>query len=250
MRVALPRWVCLDVETNLRRLPGVAGAAAERGATLIAFPELFLHGYAQRVDPEELRTAFAAVSARHPQAWFVFGSHSEEEYNRSTLWHAGHQVAHYDKVHLFLPNREDTLWQPGDRYVAVRLPQVTIGLLTCNDIRFPEQARALRLEARCDVLVVVAWWPWRRHEVWETLLRARAMENGVFVLGCCVASCETPAERFAGAGNCVFDPLGEPVRTSDDLIYDLEPTRAAEVLVDPLRTFCRIDRVEIVDAAG
>jgi hypothetical protein len=40
------------------------------------------------------------------------------------------------------------------------------------------------------------------------------------------------------------------VRTADDLTYDLELTRAAEVLVDPLRTYCRIDQVEVVDAAG
>ena len=250
MRVALPRWVCLDVETNLRRLPGVAAAAAERGAELVVFPELFVHGYSQPADPDELRTAFAAVSARHRDTTFVFGSHSEEEFNRSTLWRAGREVARYDKVHLFLPNREETRWHPGDRYVAVRLPRVTAGLLTCNDVRFPEQARALRLEARCELLVVVAWWPWRRHEVWEALLRARAIENGVFVLGCCIAGSEVPAERFAGAGNCVFDPLGEPVRTADDLTYDLELTRAAEVLVDPLRTYCRIDQVEVVDAAG
>ena len=162
-----------------------------------------------------------------------------------TVWRDGEEIARYDKVHLFAPFGEPAIWEPGDRYVAVRLDGWTFGLITCNDIRFPEQARALRLEGRADALLVVAWWPWRRDHVWKTLLRARAIENGVYVVGCCLTASEYPGEPFAGAGNHVFDPLGEPVRTSDDHVYQLDRARLAGLVVDPLETYVKIDRVQL-----
>jgi predicted amidohydrolase len=245
MRIYLSRWVCLDVASNLKRVPDEAAAAAAAGATLCAFPEGFLHGYRQEVDPARARDLFEAVSREHPAVAFCFGSFSEDRRNRMTLFRDGKEIARYDKVHLFAPFGEKEIWDPGDRYVAVRLGDWTLGLLLCNDVRFPEQARALRLAARADALLVVAWWPWRRDHVWQTLLRARAIENGVFVAGCCVAATENPEERFAGAGNHVFDPLGEPIRTDDDRVYDFDRARLGALVVNPLETHVRIDRVDV-----
>jgi predicted amidohydrolase len=246
MRIYLARWVCLDVESNLERVGVEATAAAVAGAGVCVYPEGFLHGYERKVEPDRVRRTFAAVSREHPEIAFCFGSFSEDRRNRMTLWRAGEEIARYDKVHLFRPFGEPTIWEPGDRYVAVRLGEWTVGLVLCNDLRFPEQARALRLTARVDALLVVAWWPWRRDHVWRTLLRARAVENGVFVAGCCVAASEFPGERFAGAGNHVFDPLGDAVRTADDRVYDLDRARLGALVVDPLEDHVRIDRVEVL----
>ena len=165
-----------------------------------------------------------------------------------TIWRDGGEVARYDKVHLFGPNDEPAIWEAGDRYAAVKAGGWTIGLLTCNDVRFPEQARALRLEACCDALLAVAWWPWRRDHVWRTLLRARAIENGLWVIGCCVAASEHPEERFAGAGNYVFDPHGEPVRTGDDRTYVLDRSRVGKLLVDPVESYRAIEEVRVFEA--
>ena len=250
MRVYLSRWVCLDVESNLRRLAEECLAAADAGAELVIFPESFLHGYTQSLPADRVRAALAEISRMHPGTTYVFGSFTEARRNRLTVWHAGDELAHYDKVHLFAPNNERAIWDPGDRYAAVRLGAHTVGLLNCNDLRFPEQARALRLQAHCDMLIVVAWWPWRRDHVWQTLLRARAIENAVWVLGCCVALCEIAGERFAGAGNHVFDPLGEPIRTTDDRTYELDLTRARELVVDPLESAVQIDTVEVLPPAA
>ncbi|MEP0773341.1 MAG: hypothetical protein HRF46_03135 [Acidobacteriota bacterium] len=246
MRVYLARWVCTEVEANLVRLAAEAEQAALAGAQLVVFPESFLHGYTRRVDPERVRARFAEVSERAPQVVFVFGSFSEQRRNRMTVWQGGRELARYDKVHLFAPNGECELWEEGDRYVAVRAAGHTLGLLNCNDVRFPEQARALRLEARCDLLVAVAWWPWRRDHVWRTLLRARAIENASWVVGCCVAASEYPGEYFAGAGNHVFDPHGEPVRTADDHTYELEFGRTAPPVVDPLISWREITRLDLL----
>jgi predicted amidohydrolase len=245
MRIYLSRWVCLDVESNLRRVAEEASAAADAKAALCVFPEGFLHGYKREVAPSRVRETFGTVSRAHPGIAFCFGSFSEERRNRMTIWRGGEEIARYDKVHLFAPFNEPAIWEPGDRYAAVRLDGLTFGLVNCNDIRFPEQARALLLEAHVDVLLAVAWWPWRRDHVWRTLLRARAIENGVFAAGCCVAASEYPGERFAGAGNYVFDPLGDPVRAHDDRVYDLDRERLANLVVNPLETYVNIERVDV-----
>ena len=79
---------------------------------------------------------------------------------------------------------------------------------------------------------MVGWWPWRRDSAWATLLRARALENGCAVLGCCVAGSEAPGERFAGAGNYAFGASGEPLGTPDDRSYEVPEETPADLLVD------------------
>lgn len=247
LKAHLSRFVCQDVAANLRRMEGEVEQASASGCGLCVFPESFLHGYTRPFDPREARAAFARVSSAHPQMGIVFGSISEDGRNRMTYWRAGAEVARYDKVHLFAPNGERDLWAEGDRYVAVRDQGWTFGLVNCNDLRFPEQARALRLEAGAQVLVVVAWWPWRRTHIFEALLRARAIENAAFVLGCCLTASEDPGERFCGAGTYAFDPLGEALPTVDDVTFRLDPARFREVVVDPVEGTRVISRVEVVE---
>jgi omega-amidase len=233
MKVHLSRWVCQGVESNLSRFEAEAAQAVENGAAIVVFPELFLTGYTREVDLAEVRARFARISAAARETLFVFGSISEDRRNRITVWSGGEQRAAYDKVHLFRPNGELERWDQGDRYVAFGWRDLTVGLMNCNDVRFPEQARALVLDGGCDMLIVPAWWPWRRDWVWSTLLRARAIENGVWVLGCCIAGSAFAGEDFAGAGNHVFDPLGEDLRTTDDVSYDLDVEHPPTLIVDP-----------------
>lgn len=244
MRVHLSRFVCRDVASNLARMEEEAAHAARSGAELCVFPESFLHGYSRQVEPALVRETFARISAEHARTTYVFGSFTEERRNRMTVWRGGLERASYDKVHLFAPNGEGELWDPGDRYVTYHANPWTLGLLNCNDLRFPEQARALRLEGGADLLVVVAWWPWRRTHIFEALLRARAIENGCFALGCCISASEHPGEVFAGAGNYAFDPLGEALRSYDDATYLLDRCRLGDVMVDPVACFMDIQDIE------
>ena len=207
MKIYLSRFVSRDTASNLQRVAEESEQAARAGARLCVFPESFLHGYTRSVDPVEVRRRFAAVSAQHPDISFVFGSFTEERRNRMTVWLRGQEQARYDKVHLFAPNAEQELWDPGDRYVALKLGDWTLGLVNCNDIRFPEQARALRLQARVDALVVIAWWPWRRDHVLATLLRARAIENGVFVLAAAQGGLHEDG-RGTWGHSMIIDPWG------------------------------------------
>jgi predicted amidohydrolase len=250
MKVHLSRWVCQDVDSNLRRFEAEAERAVGDGAKIVVFPELFLTGYTREVDLVEVRARFTGLSRAAPETLLVFGSISEDRRNRVTAWSGGEQIARYDKIHLFRPNGEFDRWDQGDRYVAFRWNHLTVGLMNCNDIRFPEQARALALEARVDLIIAPAWWPWRRDWVWSTLLRARAIENGIFMLGCCISGSVCPGEDFAGAGNHVFDPLGEAVRTDDDVLYDIAVEDPPQLIVDPREEAVEITQVEIAETSS
>jgi len=247
MKAYLSRWVCLDTASNLTRFQAEAERAVGAGAKVVVFPELFLTGYSRSVDLVDVRGRFARISNGAPETLFVFGSISEDRRNRVTVWSGGEQIAIYDKVHLFRPNGEFNYWEPGDRYVAFKWNDLAIGLMNCNDLRFPEQARALALEARCDMLIAPAWWPWRRDWVWSALLRSRAIENGIWVLGCCIAGSVFSDEDFAGAGNHVFDPLGEAIRTADDVLYEINVESPPKLIVDPRNEAVEITRVEVFD---
>lgn len=217
--------------------------AVSQQAQLVVFPELFLTGYRQQLEPAKARELFSQLSQDNPETTFVFGTITEEGKNRLTVWLAGSQVGFYDKVHLFLPNREQEIWQEGDRYVVVLLPFGRVGLLTCNDVRFPEQARELVLRGKAQLLLAVAWWPFRRDHIWRALLQARAIENASWVLGCCIAASTLPEEPFAGAGNYAFDPLGRPILSADDTTYELALESPPPILVDPRDTYRAVGQV-------
>ena len=247
MRIFLSRWVCLDVETNLKRVKEEVCRAAMDGAAIAVLPELCLTGYRREVGAAVAREVFATASRSFPEVLCVFGTISEGGRNRLTVWLGGEPVASYDKIHLFHPNREGELWSPGGRFVALDWKGLRIGFMVCNDLRYPEQARALALEARSDLLVIPGWWPWRRDHVWQTLLRARAIENAVWVAGCCVAGSVWSGEDFSGAGNYVFDPLGEPVRTLDDHNYRLDIEHRPALVVDPREHPPSLGELEVIE---
>jgi predicted amidohydrolase len=246
MKIHLSRWTCLDPESNLLRFEKEAVAAAAAGAEIVVFPELFLTGYTGGLAPATIRESCARISSGAPETLFVCGSISEDRYNRTIVYCGGDELAHYDKIHLFRPNREHEMWQVGDRYVAFSWRNQIIGLITCNDIRFPEQARALCLQAGCSMLISIAWWPWRRDHVLRDLMRARAIENGVWVLVCCIAGSVLPDGEFAGAGNHLFDPTGEAIRTTDDRSYEIDLDNPPPLVIDPAGEHVAIDRVELI----
>ncbi len=236
MKVWLSRWVTGRPQENIDRLTDEMEKASSAGADIVVFPELFLTGYSVAIEPEAARNFFSRLSGDHPSKLILFGTISEEKRNRSTMWIGGREILRYDKVNLFVPNGEDKLWERGDHYSAAVTPFGRIGVIVCNDIRFPEAARALRMEQRVELLLVPAWWPWRRNGTWRVLLRARAIENAIHVAGCCVSSADAGGEKFSGAGNYLFDPLGNEVPTGDDSLHEIDVPFRGTVLVDPLET--------------
>jgi len=245
VRLYLPRFYVRDLVSNLAALERDVDDAAAQEADAIMFPEVFLTGYTGVADPQQVHAKFAALSARHPQLLCIFGSVSEENRNRASVYLAGTHIAHYDKVHLFLPNMEHELWDSGTCYTALRHGEWRIGLCICNDLRFPEQARALKLAHDVNLLLYPSLWPWQRDHVFSALLRARAIENGCFAVGCCVAGVDNGGELFDGAGNYVWDPLGNPVYP-DGRVYTLDASVLEKVNVDTRAQYVQIDDVNLV----
>lgn len=218
---------------------------ARAGAKLVVLPEAAMHDFgADGLELGQVAQArdglfgtFLAEQARLHAITLVAGmfeqsGDSPRPFN--TLLVASHDdgVTHYyRKAHLYdsFGYRESDRLSPGDaRPVTVRLGDLTLGLMTCYDLRFPEFARAL-VDAGADVLVVPAAWVRGplKEDHWTTLLRARAIENTVYVLGAAQTG-----QTYVGC-SAVIDPLGVTVASAGDeeavVVGDIAPGRIADV---------------------
>jgi predicted amidohydrolase len=104
--------------------------------------------------------------------------------NTSIVFAHGRLIHRYDKIHLFHPTGDHRYFSTGSRVKTFRLGGgLRAGIVICYDLRFPEITRALALQGM-RLLLVPSRWPSIRDRAWKTLLRARAIENQIFVIGC------------------------------------------------------------------
>ena len=194
-----------DVSANLQEARALLEEAARRGAKLAALPENF--SFMGLSDPDKRRIAeddgqgpvqeFLAETASRLGLWIVGGTvplrgGDDGRVCAASLVYdsAGKRRARYDKIHLFdvqVPERAESYREsanvaPGSAPVVVETPVGRLGLSVCYDVRFPELYRRLSA-AGAEVLTVPSAFTeptGRAH--WETLIRARAIENLCFVL--------------------------------------------------------------------
>ena len=217
-----------DLAANLDAIGAGVRAAAAGGAEFIALPE-----YAALLDgsgkvmrehspPEAEHPAVAICSAlaREAGAWLLLGSATvrldeARMANRSLLFDAqGAIVARYDKIHMFdvtLPSgktiRESSAYQPGDRLVIAETPWGRLGLTVCYDLRFPQLYRALA-KAGAEWLAIPASFQRETGKAhWHTLVRARAIENGAFVIAPAMCG-DHPGQRQSYGHSLIVDPWG------------------------------------------
>jgi predicted amidohydrolase len=119
----------------------------------------------------------------------------------------------YSKVHLFGPMQEVEYLSAGDSLTVVETGWGKVGLAICYDLRFPELFRAYAL-AGVQAVILVAEWPLPRLEHWRTLLRARAIENQMFIFACNRVG-KTGKTEFFGR-SCLLDPCGEVIIEAGD----------------------------------
>jgi deaminated glutathione amidase len=190
-----------SVEANLREAGHLIALAARGGAKLVALPEHFaLLGLSERdkvgVREEQGRGPiqnFLSATARRHGIWLVGGSVPlvasvpDKVRNSMLVYDArGELVARYDKIHLFgfemgsESFAEERTIEPGDEVVALDSPFGRLGLSICYDVRFPELYRSMG--ALDLILVPAAFTETTGKAHWETLLRARAIENLCYVL--------------------------------------------------------------------
>ena len=180
-----------DVDANLAYVREALGCVAGQGANLAVLPEMWSTGFAYKnLNELALRTAgivdeLLELSSRHKLV--VVGSmpepNGDKVFNTVFVVDNGRLAGVYRKMHIFSFLGEDKAFNGGDSWLLADTTIGKIGVIICYDLRFPELSRRLALEG-AQVLCVSAQWPKPRQEHWRTLLRARAMENQLFVVSC------------------------------------------------------------------
>ncbi|MBN8544345.1 MAG: carbon-nitrogen hydrolase family protein [Alphaproteobacteria bacterium] len=224
-----------DVAANIAQLEPLMQDAIAKGAQFIALPENVFYmrregtagGGIYKTNDHPGVQWVQKIAAQH-NVWVLIGSIRAEAsaeskpMNRSVLVGPQGVSAIYDKVHLFdvtLPDgshyRESAQAGYGTLPVLARTPLGSIGLSICYDLRFPHSYRELAL-AGAEILVVPSAFTRPTGEAhWHALLRARAIENGAFVIA--PAQCgEHPGGRTTYGHSLIIDPWGSILAEAGD----------------------------------
>ncbi len=189
------------VEANLNEAGRLVEIAAEQGAKLVGLPEYFAIMGLRDEDKVRVREqpgdgpiqSFLSAAAKRHGVWMVGGSvplvsSVDGKVRNSSLVYddSGRQVARYDKIHLFgfemgeERYSEERTIEPGDRIAVLDAPFARVGLSICYDLRFPELYRAM---GAVDIIMVPSAFTETTGKAhWETLIRARAIENLAYVV--------------------------------------------------------------------
>ncbi len=224
-----------DIAENIIAAETLIREAAANGAQFILTPENTCHirrpateklKSAKAIEGHPVVTRFAAL-AKELGVWIMAGSISvllpeQKILNRSILIDAhGNIVADYDKIHLFdvdLPtgevHRESTVVKPGEKAVVADTPWGKVGMSICYDLRFANLFRALSKAGASILTVPAAFTVPTGKAHWHTLLRARAIENGAFVLAPAqVGTHEGGRETYGHS--LIIDPWGTILAEAD-----------------------------------
>ncbi len=233
-----------DRSRNLEMAEEFLAAAAGDGARLIVLPEMFnvlgdaevLRAGAEPLDGPSLR--WAGEHARRHGIWLVAGSIMERVAGQERIFNTcclfdpqGVRRAMYRKIHLFdcdVPGasyHESATVMSGREIVRAEANGVALGLSICFDLRFPELFRILALGGARAIALASAFTERTGRDHWEVLVRARAIENQVFVIAANQVGASTPRLRWFGR-SMIVDPWGVVLAQAPDrecyIVADLD----------------------------
>lgn len=240
-----------NVAGNLSEAKRLIARAAEQGARLIVLPEFFAIMGMTEKDKIAVREqagtgpiqTFLSDTARQYKVWLVGGSiplaasAPDKVLNSCLVFDdQGNQVARYDKIHLFnlsLGNEsydEALTIEPGNQVVVVDSPFGRIGLAICYDLRFPELFRAMK---NVDIIVLPAAFTETTGKMhWETLVRARAIENLAYVIASAQGGYHVNGRETHG-NSMIIGPWGRILdrlpRGSGVVIAEINPSYQASL---------------------
>jgi nitrilase len=244
-----------NVSANLIEADRLIGRAAAAGAKLVVLPENFAHmGMTEQdklqvkeVEGRGLIQTFLAEQAVRYGIWIVGGTvplaaEDPRKVRQACLLFddKGKRVARYDKVHLFDVHIEETgenyteseTIEPGDRTVVVETPFGKLGLAVCYDLRFPELFRELVAKGAEIITLPSAFTAITGKAHWESLVRARAIENLSYVIAAAQGGYHANGRETHGH-SMIVDPWGVVMdrlpRGSGYIVADVDPQRVTRV---------------------
>ncbi|MDX1352171.1 MAG: nitrilase-related carbon-nitrogen hydrolase [Thiomicrorhabdus sp.] len=227
MNIVALQWnaTWLNSQANLEALTSKLAElfSANKQLDLIILPETFHAGfsmqpeqYAESVDGEvsQVLAGLAkkyrvAIVAGVAQKQVRRNCHGQEAkfYNRALAFDAdGQQIGVYTKQKLFSYANEQLSFSAGHQPTVITLNGEPFALFICYDLRFPELFREVASQVKG--MIVIANWPESRQQHWETLLKARAIENQCFVMGVNRIGQDGNGLNYIG-GSMVVSPIGE-----------------------------------------
>lgn len=215
MKVALCQMEILweNKEENLLKAEHYIEQAALQKSDVVFFPEMSLTGFSMNIkktgeDSGYTVKKIAELALKYGIAigigWVnLKGQKGENHY--TIVNKNGVVVDDYIKIHPFSYADENEYFERGERITTFQLKNVKCSNFICYDLRFPEIFQAVSTET--EVIIVPANWPEKRREHWMCLLKARAIENQVYMIGInCVGN--IGGLEYSG-DSCVINPEGE-----------------------------------------
>ncbi|MCK5348252.1 MAG: carbon-nitrogen family hydrolase [Desulfobacula sp.] len=203
-----------QIETNLDTTLGYLEELASQSVCLAVLPEMFscsfdnenLKEHARVTDKVIERLSLFAKENQMAIAGTLPEKKKDRIYNTMVFIDVDGKVkGRYRKLHLFRLTGEHLYYTGGNKIVTIDSSFGRIGLMICYDLRFPELARSLFLK-KAQIVVVSAQWPEPRKEHWKTLVKARAIENQMFMI-CSNRTGMDDSLRFPGM-SMIVDPMG------------------------------------------
>lgn len=225
-----------DPEANVAEALAGIDRAARMGAQFVSLPETWTYLGRSSGDrpaavtiPGDL-TNMLAEKARQHSIWLHAGSMLEQVGQHDRLYNTtvvfdpmGDIVARYRKIHLFDVDlagqesfRESETIAPGDEIVMFDMNGTKVGLAICYDLRFPEIFRMMALDGAEVIMLPAAFTMMTGKDHWEPLIRARSIENSVFMIAAAQVGAHPPGRMCYGR-SMVVDPWGVVLAQAGDI---------------------------------
>lgn len=234
MKIALIQFDTLweNKESNLVTITNEINSL-DKEVDLVVLPEMFTTGFTMNplfVAEEEQCSTLKSIQKLAQQndvaivgSWVV--KENEMFYNRLFFVYPNGEYKTYNKRHLFTLAGEEKVYQPGNEKLIVEYKGWKICPLVCYDLRFPVYSRIVN--ENYDLLIYLASWPDRRIHAWDSLLKARAIENMCYVVGVNRCGIDPTDVSYSGHSQ-VIDYMGEyllaPIKGISTQIVTLDKT--------------------------
>lgn len=221
-----------DKQANLSKAERLIQQAKKDDCDLVVLPEMFNTGFsmnassiAESVNGKTTQQLCEIAKQNNINLIAGITESLDDQFLNIAIFitRDGEVNAKYIKNYPYTPSGESKAYSTGNEQVIFDVDGVSSSLFICYDLRFPELFR--KVAKQIEIIFIIASWPEIRQDHWESLLKARAIENQCFVVG--VNRIGSDANKLAYAGGShVFDPLGKDLsrggKNQEYIVTDLD----------------------------